>query len=237
MASTSARKIIDIAKAELGYHEGRSPDGDWNNRQKYSPAVPGLEWSQGQAWCATFVSWLALKAGHAGLYPRTASCDQAGAWFKSRRRWSEYPAVGAQVFYGTPSDLNHTGLVIAFDADTITTIEGNTNTIGSRQGDGVYQLVHQRRSPRIVGYGYPAFPEGIDSADPAWAHSRPAAPKPATKPPAKVPPKPARRKTRGQVVDQMIATGQQAAKNNANHPGRLARIRAALAELRKIKEH
>lgn len=172
--TSSPRKIIDVATTQVGVHEGRS-DGHWNNDQRYSDEVPGLEWSDGQPWCATFVSWCAMKAGLEALYSRTASCDVAGGWFKQRHAWSEYPAIGAQVFYGSPSDLNHTGIVIDYDADTITTIEGNTNDDGGREGDGVYRKVRQRRSTNVIGYGYPAFPEGIVSADPAWASKAPAA--------------------------------------------------------------
>ncbi len=174
-------KVIATAKKEIGTQEGRS-NGHWNNNQKYSPAVPGLEWSQNQAWCATFVSWVALKSGAGDLYPRTASCDVGGSWFKKAGRWSEYPAIGAQVFFGVPSDLSHTGIVIDYDADSITTVEGNTNNTGSREGDGVYLMHHQRRSSRIIGYGYPKFPEGIVSADPAWAKAAPAPVTPAPKP-------------------------------------------------------
>lgn len=155
---TGADKIVAIAKAEVGYHEGRDKSGNWNNRQKYAPAVPGLEWAQNQAWCATFVAWCALQAGYAALYPRTASCDVGWAWFKDRGQISEYPVVGAQVFFGTPGDKKHTGLVVAYDADTITTVEGNTNDSGSPQGDGVYQLRHRRRDDWVQGYGVPKFP-------------------------------------------------------------------------------
>lgn len=158
-------RVLAVARDEVGYREGRTSDGGRpNNNTKYAPAVPSLEWAQWQPWCATFVAWVALKAGCPELYPRTASCDVAGQWFKSKGRWSEYPAVGAQVFLGTPADLNHTGIVVSFTADTITTIEGNTNADGSREGDGVYRKI--RRRADVVGYGYPEFPEGIESADP-----------------------------------------------------------------------
>ncbi|MYT31760.1 MULTISPECIES: CHAP domain-containing protein [unclassified Streptomyces] len=173
-----AQKIINTAKAEVGYHEGRS-NGHWNNWQKYSPAVPGLEWSQNQAWCATFISWCAMKAGLAGLYPRTASCATGVAWFKARNRFSEYPAVGAQVFFG-PGGGSHTGLVYAFDGDFVYTVEGNTNGDGSAEGDGVYLKKRQRRSSYVYGYGYPAFAEGVDSAAPAWKDKKPTAAKPST---------------------------------------------------------
>ncbi len=168
----SATDIIRVASHEVGYHEGRS-GGHWNNHQRYSPAVPGLEWSQNQAWCATFVAWCAMKAGCAELFPKTASTDLGAAWFKQRNRWSEYPAIGAQVFYGHGNDMNHTGIVYDYDGTWIYTIEGNTNTSGSREGDGVYRKKRARRDDYVRGYGYPDYPEGIKSADPKWRHEAP----------------------------------------------------------------
>jgi hypothetical protein len=165
MAVTAA-DVIRIASAEVGYHEGKS-GGHWNNKTKYAPAVPGLEWADWQAWCATFVSWVAMTAGAAALFPRTASCAAGVAWFKSKSQWSEYPAIGAQVFFG-PGGGTHTGLVVDYDANTITTIEGNTNTSGSAEGDGVYRKTRQRRDAYVYGYGYPAYAAGIKSADPTW---------------------------------------------------------------------
>ncbi|MCW2785256.1 MAG: 50, phiBT1p18 [Marmoricola sp.] len=168
----SADKVVALAKTQVGYHEGRS-GSNWNNIQKYSPAVPGLEWSQGQAWCATFVSWLALKSGFAALFPSTASTDTGARWWKAHGRWSEYPAIGAQGYLGVKGDMFHTFLVTGYDSTYVHTIEGNTNTNGSSQGDGVYALKRRRDSTSIQGYGYPAYPEGIVSADPAWANRAP----------------------------------------------------------------
>lgn len=162
---SNATGIIKIAKAEVGYHEGRS-GGSWNNHQKYSPAVPSLEWSQNQAWCATFVSWCAQKAGVKALYPVTASTDLGARWFKDRKQWSQYPAIGAQVFFGVNGDMNHTGIVYGYDESYIYTIEGNTNESGSREGDGVYLKRRARRDSYVQGYGYPRFTDGIQSADP-----------------------------------------------------------------------
>jgi hypothetical protein len=180
--STQAQKILGIAKAEKGYQEGRK-DGHWNNKQKYSPAVPGLEWSDYQAWCATFVSWCAMKAGLADLYPRTASCLTGVSWFKQRKQFSEYPAIGAQVFFGSGGGT-HTGLVYDYDDTYVYTVEGNTNDDGSAEGDGVYLKKRERRSSYVFGYGYPAFAEGIKSADPAWKDK---APKPAVEKPTPAP--------------------------------------------------
>jgi hypothetical protein len=166
------QNVIKIAKSQKGRHEGRDKSG-WNNQQPYSPAVPGLEWSQGQPWCATFASWVAMQAACADLYPRTASCDVAAEWFKQHGRWSAYPALGAQVFFGTPDDLTHTGIVVSFDDTFVRSVEGNTNDTGSAQGDGVYENQRARRSSHVVGYGVPRFPDGVVSADPIYAGEKP----------------------------------------------------------------
>lgn len=166
----TAQAVIGKARLEVGYHEGRTGSG-WNNQQKYAGIV-GLP--NGQAWCDTFVYAMAKLGGCLPLWPQPPSpgCDvTANAW-KKMGRWSEYPAIGAQAFIGRPSDLVHTFLVIDYDATFIYTIEGNTNTSGSPQGDGVY--ARKRTRKEIVGYGYPRYPGGIVSADPKYAAGTPA---------------------------------------------------------------
>ncbi|MDX2598437.1 hypothetical protein PV379_35400 [Streptomyces caniscabiei] len=123
--------LIAIEKTEVGYREGFS-NGHYNNRQKFSPAVPGLEWSQNQAWCQTFQSWAFQQAGVKSLAPVTASCLAAVNWYKSRGRFSYYPAIGAMVFFG-PSGGTHVGLVHKYDADYTYTSRGTpTPTVRPR---------------------------------------------------------------------------------------------------------
>ncbi|MGV8846365.1 CHAP domain-containing protein [Tessaracoccus sp.] len=178
MAPT-AEDVIRIASAEVGYHEGRSSSGHWNNIEKYAAEVPGLEWANGQAWCDVFTSWVFLRAGFntpgGPSVPIYAYTGYTTRDWKAMGRWSEYPAVGAQVMFGASGGNVHTGIVVAYDATTITTVEGNTNTNGSAEGDGVYVKRHQRTDPYVYGYGYPQYPAGIQSADPAWAHQNPGA--------------------------------------------------------------
>ncbi|MGW4986307.1 peptidoglycan-binding protein [Streptomyces mirabilis] len=189
MATSVAAKIISLARGEVGYHEGKS-GGHWNNIEKYAGQVPGLSWANGQAWCQTFQSWLALKGGSAKYEPSTASCLAAASWFKQRGRFSQYPAIGAQVFFG-PNGGTHVGRVIKYNADTIWTVEGNTNVTGSAEGDGVYQRSRPRRSANTYGYGLPAFPEGIVTADPALKGKRGFTYKATADAPAGAPAKPA----------------------------------------------
>ncbi|MCM1967783.1 MULTISPECIES: LysM peptidoglycan-binding domain-containing protein [unclassified Streptomyces] len=159
-------QVLSIAKGEIGYRAERAPGERPSGHQKYSPQVPGLEWSQYQPWCAVWVSWVALKAGVSGLYPRTASVWAAMNWFRERGRWSEYPAVGAQVIYGT-SGSTHTGICYAYDRDYIYTYEGNTSTTNDANGNGVMARKRLRRDSYVHGYGYPQFTDGIVTADPS----------------------------------------------------------------------
>ncbi|MGW4695143.1 CHAP domain-containing protein [Kitasatospora cineracea] len=157
-------EFVALLLSQVGQHEGRDPDGTWNNEQRYSKETPGLEWSDGQPWCATFQCWGAHRTpGMEPLWPMTASCLTAVAWWRQRGRWSNYPVLGGPFYLG-PGGGTHTGVVVAYDATTITTVEGNSNSGGSPEGDGVYRRTRARSS--IYGYGVPAYPEGTISADP-----------------------------------------------------------------------
>jgi len=157
---TTAQQVIDLAKSQVGYREGFS-GGHWNNIEKYAAQVPGLEWANGYAWCDVFVCWCLYTAGLRG-FPIAAYTGTSIAGWKAQGRWGDTPRVGAQVFFG---NNEHTGLVGSFDAINIYTIEGNTNTSGSPEGDGVYAKTHRRTDPYVYGYGYPAY-DGAQTGGP-----------------------------------------------------------------------
>jgi hypothetical protein len=160
--------VLRLARSQVGYHEGKS-GGHWNNKQKYSDQVKGLEWSDNQPWCATFVAWCMTQAGvavPAGAI--TASCAAGTAAYKKAHRFTEYPVRGAQCFMGT-SGGSHTGIVDRWDDTYVWLIEGNTNTSGSAEGDGVYVKKRERRSPYVYGYGIPYYENDKgDTPDPVW---------------------------------------------------------------------
>jgi LysM repeat protein len=87
------------------------------------------------------------------------------SWFKSRKRWSSYPALGAQILFG-PGGGSHVGVVIGYDRDYVYTVEGNTNVTGGSEGDGVWRKTRVRRDDNVYGYGYPNYSGGSVSADP-----------------------------------------------------------------------
>lgn len=166
---TTTAEILSLAKGEVGTRETRV-NGHWVNDSKYNRwfgKIPGYPRDgYDYPYCAAFVAWLADKAGVRGLYPHTASCEVGVSWFKQRGQFSEYPAIGAQVFFGKNGG-SHTGIVYKYDETYIYTYEGNTNGNGSAEGDGVYDKKRLRRDSYVYGYGYPAFPEGLVTADPS----------------------------------------------------------------------
>jgi hypothetical protein len=158
---SQADKVIALAKQQVGFREGK------NNHTKFAAelikAKIAQRWWQNQPWCQTFQAWAFVEAGLGKLAPMTPGCATAVAWFRARKRVNQYPAIGAQVFYG-PGGGTHVGLVYKYDPTRIWTIEGNTNDKGSSEGIGVFLKSRSRKE--AFGYGYPKYADGIVTADP-----------------------------------------------------------------------
>ena len=63
---TSASKILEVARAQVGIREGRDSNGTWNNRTKsttWYASVVSDEAFLTAAWCDIFISWCARQAG------------------------------------------------------------------------------------------------------------------------------------------------------------------------------
>lgn len=132
-------KVIEVAKAELGYLEKRSnsqldsktANSGESNYTKYWRDINtwcGKNY-QGQPWCAGFVTWcftVALGKDRAKEllrhYPYVY-CPTLGNLFTKYAN----PQVGDIVIFYRNGVFAHTGLVIAVDGDKFTTIEGNTS--------------------------------------------------------------------------------------------------------------
>lgn len=186
---TTTAQLIAVLAGEVGYHEGRNADGHWNNHEKYAAQVPGMAWvsTDEEPWCDVFKCWAYQTAGMpAGSYPVTASVAVSRNWWKAHGRFSEYPSVGAQILFGVNGDV-HTGIVVDYDDTYVYTIEGNTNTNGSSEGDGVYHKTHRRTDAYVYGYGHPAgFTGAVKAVEAKYRQTAtPPTPKPPTKPKTK----------------------------------------------------
>lgn len=137
-------RLLTTAASQIGYREGQS-GADWNNDNAFG------KWygTNGVSWCAQFVSWAAFAAGiPATVIPKHQYTPSGWNWFTAHDCDVTTPKAG-DIFYvygyvasEKVSRVHHVGIVEKVLAGgKIQTIEGNTNTTGSAQGNGVYRLV------------------------------------------------------------------------------------------------
>lgn len=152
MTTTAAQQVAWF-KTQVGYREGA------NNHTKYAALAHQAD---NQPWCLTFLyAGFNVVGNHMPM--RTAYTPSMEAAFRAQRRLGLTPRIGAIYFVYFPSEgrVAHCGIVVAINGDgTITGIEGNTNTDGSSNGNGVY---YKRRADLRSGntgirsYGYPYY--------------------------------------------------------------------------------
>lgn len=99
----------------------------------------------GEPWCAYFVYYCGYKMlGESWPLARTGSCDMLMADASRRSFVVPTPVAGGLFFImKTKNDATHVGFVRTVEADgkTFTTVEGNSNDKGHRDGDGVVSNV------------------------------------------------------------------------------------------------
>ena len=164
MTETEARALfVDTAKSYLGYSESSGKHRQiidlYNSK---SPLPRNYKVTYTDAWCATFVSAVAIKCGMANIIPRECSCFYQVEQFQKMERWCEndgyIPKPGNVIYYdwqdngvgdntGVP---DHVGIVEYVSEGSICVIEGNKNDSVERR----YITVSARY---IRGYGLPNF--------------------------------------------------------------------------------
>lgn len=163
------QKVLSVAEAEVT--AAVCEDAGRRNRgprvDEYVRSV-GLDPEGGYAWCVCFVHWCfaaaARKLGAENPFPKTAGVHDA--WNRAKRlgahivtatdaRTDPSRVEPGQVFFiNTGEGLGHAGLVTARTGNDITTIEGNTNRAGSREGTCV---LRKTRTIRSVNMGFVRF--------------------------------------------------------------------------------
>lgn len=148
MTETQIRQcVVAAAKAWLGCNEA-----DGSHRQivdvynSHRPLARGYALKYTDAWCAGFVSAVAIKLGLTDIMP-----TEVGVWnmielYRKLGRWQEsesyVPKPGDVIMYAwsdngvgdCTSGASHVGIVVACDGKTITVIEGNkANAVGYRE--------------------------------------------------------------------------------------------------------
>ena len=165
MKADDAKKIlVDLAKGEVGYHEGA------NNWNKYAedPRISELYgWNvQNQPWCCTFVNWCFLQAfgdiGAQMTYGGSAACaNQAALYRKGNAFYTSKPEAGDQIFFYSGGGINHTGIVVEVNGSAIRTVEGNYS-------DKVSLCSYQTGNSVIAGYGRPNWNLLVEDWEKPW---------------------------------------------------------------------
>jgi hypothetical protein len=139
------------ASKHLGYTEGpknnETPFGAWAG-------------CQFQPWCHAFTSKILDEVGE-GI-GKIAYCPTGVVYFRDKGQLHTEPQAG-DVFYLWFKDKNryaHTGFVKAVDGNWIVTVEGNSNSAGSRTGGSVVSLRRKWKGTRTV-FGRPKY-DGAD---------------------------------------------------------------------------
>lgn len=147
--TTIAEAVAKAAESKIGVRESGGPNkgkdlAPFFAADSYKPNAA----DDGYAWCASFVCWCVQTAvaGRAITFqpPRTPSAWGMEAWSlaQDNSTWLRKPHDG-DIKRGdiVVFRFSHVGIAVS-DATPdgwVTTVEGNTNAAGSREGDGVYR--------------------------------------------------------------------------------------------------
>ena len=151
----TARKLIAIAVAQIGYHEKASnanlddptANAGSNNWTKYARDLAAAGYyngnKNGYAWCDVFVDWCfymladknAAKAQEIECQtgPLGAGCLYSRQYYQQQGRLFSTPEPGDQVFFQQNGEIVHTGIVETVNGNSFTTIEGNSSNQVARR--------------------------------------------------------------------------------------------------------
>ena len=175
--SYTAKQLVAIAEAEIGYHEkasnanldSKTANSGNKNFTKYGRDLFNAGFFNGNKngfdWCAQFPTWCVWKLTGKNKKKTeyilcvggdlSAGCGFALKYYKAEGRFDKTPKVGDQIFFkynlnDTSYTADHTGIVVRVTDSLIETIEGNS-------GNEVRRKAYQRTDKTIIGYGHPRY--------------------------------------------------------------------------------
>lgn len=155
---------LSVARNQVGVRE--EPPGS-NTGRMVSQYLSSVGLAPGYPWCAAFVYWVIEFAGWVLRmtelpFIRTASCEMIRRWAEENDLLRSHPVPGDVFLYVASGRASHTGFVTSVNGVRFTTIEGNTNLGGSREGIGVFQRSRPLSGPyQFVRWG-DLLPDGSD---------------------------------------------------------------------------
>ena len=136
-----------VYQSQVGVKE----QGGANRGEQVEQYLAAVNFGPGYAWCAAFVSWCYQQADI--NHPRSAWVPsyaiKQNIIYKRGEFIKQLPQPGDvfMIWFNRLKRPAHIGFVEKWQAKWVTTVEGNTNDDGSREGDGVYR---KRRLQRQV---------------------------------------------------------------------------------------
>ena len=175
----SLSKVIETARADLGYTEDPPGSNRTKYWQDYDPAY------QGQPWCVGAQWWWFWKAGESAAFfggAKTASCGKLLRFYKEN--YQNVPvqeiAMGDLGFFNFSGGVapEHCGLITHVERSGgsilyVKSIEGNTTVTGGSEDNGGVVAEKVRYPRNIVGVARPKYkpeePETVDDVTGHWA--------------------------------------------------------------------
>lgn len=163
--STLLSKVLEIAESQIGVMEEPRGSNSGRRVEQYLRSV-GLD--PGYAWCVAFQYWCFQQAATAlgRSNPMVKTAGVLDHWHQAgRRNISRITTLEAQnnplqlkpgmiftIDVGDPGGAGHAGFVEKVVDGRLMTIEGNTNTGGSREGIGVFRRDARKLKDINVGF-------------------------------------------------------------------------------------
>ena len=167
-----ASNVVKQAQAWIGKNESNGSHREIVDvYNSHKPLARGYAVKYTDAWCATFVSAVAIKVGYTDIMPTECSCPKMIELYKKLGVWVEndaaIPQPGWILFYDwddngsgdTTGDAEHVGIVEKVVGNTITVIEGNYSNSVKRRNISV-------NGRYIRGYAVPKY-DAETTSDPA----------------------------------------------------------------------
>ena len=155
--TTIAEKAVAIALGQVGVRETSKNQGP--GLEKFWTATSyAAGYANREPYCAAFICWVISEAVKGSTFafalPKSALAYDFEKWgVANTGKGVSVIAKGAPLKPGdifTLSAASHVGMVKSVSGSTVTTIEGNTDGSGSREGDGVYQRTRDASGFRKV---------------------------------------------------------------------------------------
>lgn len=172
MSKVCLKELLEVAEGEIGYVEKATnsnldnPTANAGNKNftKYARDLYNAGYyngnKNGYAWCDVFVDWcFYIAAGKDAAYAQKvecqtgdcgAGCSFSAQYYAAQGRFYKKPKVGDQIFFGSASNVYHTGIVVDVTETKVFTIEGNTS-------DKVKRNAYAIGDGSIYGYGRPKY--------------------------------------------------------------------------------